>query len=113
MNQLKLVVASLFSTQLLFACSNNPDSVETAQPSGALASGVLDGNPALDIRRDRGKIHAVSAKGDVLVADDPSAPPNQRARRFLASHGQVIGLSANERQSLPLVDGAVMTDAVG
>lgn len=112
--QLKLVLAGLVSIHLLTACTDtDTEPAPALRASGALVAGFSDGNPALDIRRDRGKVHAVAGRGDVLVADDASAPPVQRARRFLAEHGGVIGMSAGEREALPLVDGAVLGDGAG
>lgn len=54
-----------------------------------------------------------AASGDLLVTDDVTAAPVDRARSFLAAHGALIGLADAERQALPVIPRGVVVDAAG
>ncbi len=85
---------------------------DVVRPGDDIATGRLDRVTGIRVWRDAtGRVSGMSASDDVLVADDVSREPADRAKRFLGDYGSVIGLTRDERQALPLRELDVSHDA--
>ena len=77
--------------------SRNPEMLRSIEMLRESARGALEAR----FSPETGAFNFVRATGSaVIVRDDLTSSPTDRARRFLSEHGAVIGLSAAERADL-------------
>ena len=124
MNYRRVVSGSLLSVSLILVAlipgvlNSSPSTTNAPQSSSATnaaadsASGTAQravaqlqsGNPGKIVTqasRETGGYAFVRADGDaVLAADDTKADPEQRARAFLAAHGEIVGMTEAERAAI-------------
>jgi len=83
-------------------------------PGAHIGASQLEAQAGLVVTKRNGRVTGViAAEGGLLISDDATRDPGERARAFLASYGSVIGLDADERNVVPFAARVAFKDATG
>jgi hypothetical protein len=120
--RLALLAAAALALAALDACSPDPNAGpslrDVMEPGGESPSASqLAALPWLDLSVSPATGTATMVRaidpGATLSPDDPSLAPEERARRFLADYGGVVGLDAGDRAALPVRARGLEIDPAG